>query len=185
MWQQLWAPWRLPYILGQHRDEPLPDEALDWRPGADQSCFLCRGVASSDDRRHMILHRGPHAVVLLNRFPYSGGHLLVAPWSHKGTLAELTDDEHLDLQRQITAAIARLSELMRPEGFNVGLNLGHVAGAGLPGHLHWHIVPRWSGDTNFMPLLAQTNVIPQALEELWEEWRKRGQGSRVREEEGE
>jgi ATP adenylyltransferase len=104
----------------------------------------------------------------LNRFPYNNGHLLVAPLRHQGQLSELTEQEQLDLQRWISYFVGEIQRLMKAEGFNVGLNLGRVAGAGLPGHLHWHVVPRWSGDTNFMPALAGVRVIPQALDALWE-----------------
>jgi ATP adenylyltransferase len=107
-------------------------------------------------------------VIILNRFPYNNGHLLVAPLAHKGRLDELNEAEHVDLQRLIAKYTALFERLMKAEGFNVGLNLGKVAGAGLPGHLHWHVVPRWHGDTNFMPAVAGLRVIPQALDALWE-----------------
>jgi ATP adenylyltransferase len=153
---QLWAPWRLSYVASS------PKSADD--PG----CFICRGLAASDDRANLIALRTAHSTVILNRFPYNNGHLLVAPLAHKGELSELTDDEMLDLQQVLRRMIGLLSEAMRPDGYNVGLNLGRVAGAGLPGHLHWHIVPRWNGDTNFMPVLADVKVIPQSLDALYE-----------------
>jgi ATP adenylyltransferase len=106
--------------------------------------------------------------VVLNRFPYNNGHLLVAPKVHKGRPDELTPDELLDLQLVLRQMLGILERRMTPDGFNVGLNLGKVAGAGLPGHLHWHIVPRWHGDTNFMPVLTDTRVIPQSLEALYD-----------------
>src|SRR5436305_8791750 len=135
----LWAPWRLSYVTA-------PKEPTDPEP-----CFLCRGLAEDRDRANLIALRTPRSVVVLNRFPYNNGHLLVAPKAHKGRLDELTPDETLELQQTVTRMVAVLERLMKPEGFNIGLNLGKVAGAGLPGHLHWHIVPRWNGDTNFMP----------------------------------
>ena len=153
---QLWAPWRLAYIA----NPPKPHE--------DPGCFLCRGLADHDDRTHLIALRTARSAVVLNRFPYNNGHLLVAPLAHKGQLSELTEDELLDLQLILRRMVALLSEAMRPDGYNVGLNLGRVAGAGLPGHLHWHIVPRWNGDTNFMPVLADVKVISQSLDALYE-----------------
>ena len=153
---QLWAPWRLAYIA----NPPKPHE--------DPGCFLCRGLAAHDDRAHLIALRTARSAVVLNRFPYNNGHLLVVPLAHKGTLAELDADELLDLQETLRRMIGVLDEAMTPDGYNVGLNLGRVAGAGLPGHLHWHIVPRWNGDTNFMPVLADVNVIVQALDALYD-----------------
>jgi ATP adenylyltransferase len=154
--EQLWAPWRLAYVAGA---KP---------PTADDPCFICRGLAEEDDRRSLIALRTPRSVVLLNRFPYNNGHLLVAPRAHKGRLEEMTADEILDTQQTLTRMVAALGELIHPDGYNVGLNLGRVAGAGLPGHLHWHVVPRWAGDTNFMPVLADTKVIAQSLESLYD-----------------
>jgi ATP adenylyltransferase len=136
--------------------------------GDDEPCFLCRGVRDQDDRRNLIVLRTPHSVVVLNRFPYNNGHLLVAPRSHKGRLDELDEAELLDTQLTLRRMVRELDALMQPAGYNVGLNLGHVAGAGLPGHLHWHVVPRWSGDTNFMPVLADVKVIVQSLDALYD-----------------
>lgn len=152
----LWAPWRLAYV------------AAATPPTDTDPCFICRGLAANDDRAHLIARRTPRSVVVLNRFPYNNGHLLVAPKAHKGNLDELTPDELLETMETVRAMVARLRELMRPDGFNVGLNLGRSAGAGLPGHLHWHIVPRWNGDTNFMPILADTKVIVQSLDALYD-----------------
>ena len=104
----------------------------------------------------------------MNKYPYNNGHLLVTPKRHVGNIAELTPEEHLELMSTVTKMIEKIKAVMNPDGFNVGLNLGRVAGAGLPGHLHWHIVPRWNGDTNFMPVFADVKVIPQSLDALWE-----------------
>jgi ATP adenylyltransferase len=153
---QLWAPWRLAYV------------AAPPKPGNDADCFLCRGLAGADDRGNLIVLRTARSAVVLNRYPYNNGHLLIAPLAHKGQLSELADDELLDLQLVLRRMIALLGKAMRPDGYNVGLNLGRVAGAGLLGHLHWHVVPRWNGDTNFMPVLADTKVMPQSLEALYE-----------------
>ena len=109
-----------------------------------------------------------HTLTILNRYPYNNGHLLIAPRRHVARLDELADDVQLECSQTITRMVSLLERVMHPEGFNVGLNLGRVAGAGVPGHLHWHIVPRWSGDTNFMPVIAGIRVIPQSLEALWE-----------------
>jgi ATP adenylyltransferase len=151
---QLWAPWRLSYVAAE-------------KPKVE-TCFLCDGLAQSKDRENLIVHRSDLSCVVLNRFPYNNGHLLIAPKAHKATPAELTDAETLDLQHLIQKMLSVLETTMKPEGFNVGLNLGKVAGAGLPGHLHWHIVPRWNGDTNFMPVISDTRVIAQSLDAAFE-----------------
>jgi ATP adenylyltransferase len=152
----LWAPWRLAYITREAPKKP------------DDDCFICRGLAEADDRKNLIVHRTPFGAVVLNRFPYNNGHLLIAPRAHKGRLDELTPEEVFDLQQTLVRVVAVLERLMKPEGFNIGLNLGKVAGAGLPGHLHWHVVPRWNGDTNFMPVLADVRVIAQSLDALYD-----------------
>jgi ATP adenylyltransferase len=152
----LWAPWRLAYV------------AAAKPPAGDDPCFLCRGLAENDDRRNLIVLRAPRSVVVLNRYPYNNGHLLVAPVKHKGRLDELTPEELLEVMETVRQMIGHLDELMHPDGYNVGLNLGAAAGAGLPGHLHWHIVPRWNGDTNFMPILADVKVIVQSLDTLYD-----------------
>src|SRR5947209_7685470 len=151
----LWAPWRLAYI------------AIPKPPDADDACFICRGLAEADDRANLIAYRGVHCAVVLNRFPYNNGHLMVAPNAHKGQLHELNDAEALEMQQVLARLVGVLNDVMRPEGYNIGLNLGRVAGAGLPGHLHWHLVPRWNGDTNFMPVVADVKVISQSLESLY------------------
>ena len=153
---QLWAPWRLAYVV---KDAP-PKEGGD--------CFICRGLAEQNDRGNLIVERTAFGVILLNKFPYNNGHLLVAPLAHKGRLDELSADEILDLQQSLARMIQKLERTIRPDGFNVGLNLGKVAGAGLPGHVHWHIVPRWNGDTNFMPVFADVKVIVQSLDALYD-----------------
>jgi ATP adenylyltransferase len=153
---QLWAPWRLSYV------------AAAKAPAAGDACFLCQGLAADDDRANLIALRTPLSVVFLNRFPYNNGHLLIAPRQHKGRLDELTADELLETMGTLRRAVAALDDLMHPDGYNVGLNLGAAAGAGLPGHLHWHVVPRWHGDTNFMPVLTDVKVIVQSLDVLYE-----------------
>ena len=153
---QLWAPWRLAYVAAA---KP-PTEA--------DPCFICRGLAENNDRANLIALRTAKSVVLLNLFPYNNGHLLVAPQAHKGHLRDLDPDELLDAQQTLIRMIALLDDLMRPEGYYIGLNLGKSAGAGLPGHVHWHIVPRWNGDTNFMSTCADLRVIAQSLEALYD-----------------
>lgn len=150
--ERLWAPWRMTYIGG------IPDHR--------SRCFLCDIVAGSDDAANLVVERRERTFVVLNRFPYNNGHTLVCPRAHKATLDELSDEEHLELMQATRDMVALLTRVMHPDGFNIGLNLGLAAGAGLPGHLHMHIVPRWNGDTNFMPVLGDVKVIPQALEDL-------------------
>lgn len=147
--RNLWAPWRMEYIDG------LADEA---------GCFLCRALASpAEDEKNLVLWRSPATLVLLNRFPYSSGHLLVAPAAHVGGLEQLSDEVLLELLHRTRDAKRVLEAGLRAQGFNIGLNLGRCAGAGLPDHVHLHVVPRWGGDTNFMPVIGDVKVIPQAL----------------------
>lgn len=153
---QLWAPWRLSYVAAARP------------PTANDPCFICQGLAAHDDRQHLIALRTPRSVVVLNRFPYNNGHLLVAPLAHKGRLDELDADELQETMETLRRMVRTLDGLMKPDGYNIGLNLGRAAGAGLPGHLHWHIVPRWDGDTNFMPLVADTRVIVQSLDTFYD-----------------
>jgi ATP adenylyltransferase len=151
--QRIWAPWRLCYVQ-------VPDKQED-------GCFLCRAAATDDEKGALVLWRTEHSVALLNRFPYNNGHLLIAPRAHKGDLEELTEVEVADQMRLLKRCKAALRDAIHPHGFNIGMNAGLVAGAGVPGHAHWHIVPRWQGDANFMPVVASTKVIPQSLEALW------------------
>ncbi len=166
--EPIWAPWRLGYILGEEDETPQPAEVPELAAGADPECFLCRAAASGVDRPSHVIARTGQTVTMLNRYPYNNGHILVAPASHLAHLKDLDDGLQLELSREVTRMVELLEKLLSPEGFNVGLNLGPAAGAGLPGHLHWHIVPRWNGDTNFMPSVAGIKVIPQSLDALWE-----------------
>lgn len=166
-YEHIWAPWRLEYVQGgEDREQPSPAES-ELLASGDPDCFLCCYAASRDDGRHRVVHRTERSLTVLNRYPYNNGHLLVAPLFHRARLDDLTADEHADLAQEITRMVGLLQSVIRPDGFNVGLNLGRVAGAGLPAHLHWHIVPRWNGDTNFMAVMAAVRVIPQSLEALW------------------
>ncbi len=165
--ERIWAPWRLEYIRGEApKAKPLARAAL--LPGADAECFLCQCAPEGDDAARLVVARNELGITVLNRYPYNNGHLLVAPRRHVGRLDDLRDQEQLELGRMLTRMVGLLEQTMGPDGFNVGLNLGRAGGAGVPEHLHWHIVPRWSGDTNFMPTLAGVRVIPQSLEALWE-----------------
>lgn len=168
---RLWAPWRLGYIKGTEKVAPLSPPAA-WVDGADQGCFLCRAAAKHDDpsadEQLLVVWRGENVVAVLNRYPYSNCHVLVSPRRHVGALADLTDDEHLEAMHTLSRLTRVLTERVTAQGFNVGLNLGQVAGAGVPGHLHWHLVPRWPGDHSFMPVTAGVQVLPQSLEAAWE-----------------
>jgi ATP adenylyltransferase len=145
--KQLWAPWRLEYV-------ETADEAA--------GCFLC-AAQTADDEHGLVVHRGERAIAVLNRFPYAPGHLLVAPHRHEGDFAALRDEEALEVHRLAEQGIGALSDVYTPQGYNLGWNLGRVAGAGLPGHVHLHVVPRWAGDTSFMPVLTDVKVIPEHL----------------------
>ena len=140
----------------------------------DAVCVLCR-IRDGDDEGRVLTRTGSSYVVL-NRYPYNPGHLMVVPDRHVGDLEELQDEEALDLQRLVARAISALRAEMAPHGFNVGANLGRIAGAGIPDHVHWHVVPRWSGDTNFMPVIGQTRVMPELLEETALRLRPRFEG---------
>lgn len=144
--QVLWAPWRMKYI-----EKP-----------AARGCIFCAATAG-DPRERLLLGTSPASLVMLNRFPYQNGHLMVAPRRHTAKLHELPDAEHGDLGETLRRSVHTLEETFHPQGFNVGLNLGTCAGAGVADHLHWHIVPRWEGDSNFMPVLADVKVMPQHL----------------------
>ena len=149
----LHAPWRIEYILS-------PKAAP-----SDVSLFT-RIAQSSDDAAHHVIARDRSCYALLNNYPYNGGHLMVVPYKQVADFSELTDDEMLGLMKLMRRCQAALTKVMKPDGFNIGVNLGKVAGAGIAEHLHIHVVPRWNGDTNFMPVLAQTTLVPQALHEL-------------------
>lgn len=144
----LWAPWRMEYI------------AAEERPGG---CIFCDGADAAERRARLVLRANADAIVMLNRFPYGSGHLMVAPRRHVAALGELAASEYGTLMDEVRDAARVLQAEMRPGGMNVGINLGSAAGAGIADHLHWHLVPRWAGDTNFMPLLADVKVMPEHL----------------------
>jgi ATP adenylyltransferase len=148
----LWAPWRMDYILGQDRPK---------------SCIFCP-EPGEDFRDKLVLFSGSLTRVMMNKYPYINGHLLVSPIRHTPGLDELTPAEMLDLLIKLRESMAILTRVMRPDGFNVGLNLGEVAGAGMESHLHFHVVPRWNGDTNFIPVFAEVRVIPEHFRQTYE-----------------
>ena len=149
--EQLWAPWRMELIA---------------KAGAQNGCIFCDLPRGKNDRENLILGRTPHTFAILNRYPYNNGHLMVVPRSHSGDLVSLPREEHEELAEMVRVAMRLVGQAYRAQGYNLGMNLGSAAGAGIAGHLHWHVVPRWTGDTNFMPVIADTTVMPQALGEL-------------------
>lgn len=152
----LWAPWRMEYILSEKEEG---------------NCVFCPGADRSHDEERLILYAGPRVMVVMNRYPYNNGHLLVAPRRHVSGLDDLDQEETQDLMAMVCKAIGALKTVMGPEGFNVGLNLGRVAGAGMEEHLHFHIVPRWNGDTNLMTVVGDVRVIPEHLKETYDRLR--------------
>ena len=145
--ENLWAPWRMTYIL----EEDKPEGCI--------FCLASDGKGADD----LVLGVGQHTLVMMNKFPYNNGHLLVAPRRHLPDMAQLSDEEMLDLLSTVRLSISALKKVMNPEGFNVGLNVGRVAGAGIEQHMHFHVVPRWGGDTNFMTVFGEVRVIPEHI----------------------
>ena len=154
----MWAPWRMKYILHNIKSK---------------KCFLCRSAREKkQDRKNYVLLRGTYCFVVLNIFPYNNGHLMVAPYRHVGDMEKLRDEEMKELMTLSVNAIRILKKALKPDGFNLGINLGKVSGAGLASHLHFHIVPRWQGDTNFMPVLGNIKIISQYLKETYKKLKK-------------
>ena len=149
--KHIWAPWRIEYILMDRPD----------------GCILCEKPKEEKDAQNYILYRGDKNFIILNSFPYNPGHLLVAPYRHTGNLEELTEDERNEHFALLSRSITALKEAFNPGGFNIGANIGKIAGAGIDDHFHSHIVPRWQGDTNYVPVLADVRVVPQALAETY------------------
>lgn len=158
---RLWAPWRMQYV------EHHPPDESDGKSG----CIFCDFVAADDDEAHLIAWRGEHAYVILNGFPYNNGHLMVVPYEHSSKLHELPEQTQIEITQLTSLSIGVLEKLYSPEGFNIGINQGDAAGAGIGAHLHQHIVPRWVGDTNFMPVVADVRVLPEALSASYEKIR--------------
>jgi ATP adenylyltransferase len=152
---RLWAPWRLVYLKGEKSSD----------------CIFCSKPALDDDARSFIVTRGSSCFVMLNAFPYTNGHLMVAPYEHTADLRDLQPDVASELMALTQRSLDAIEQVYSPEGFNLGANLGEVAGAGFAQHLHMHVVPRWKGDTNFMPVVGDTSVMPEALPDSWRKLR--------------
>lgn len=153
---RLWAPWRLEYITGEKKG----------------LCIFCYKPQEEKDEENYILLRGNTSFVMLNTYPYNNGHLMIAPYRHIASIEQMKSEETTEMMKLTSRMIGVLKETMQPEGFNIGMNLGKAAGAGIEEHIHMHIVPRWVGDYNFMPLLSDTKVIPEALEESYRKLKK-------------
>ena len=152
---RIWAPDRFKYVKDASKD-------------IEEDCVFCAKQAEEDDAASLIVHRGERAFVILNLYPYTNGHLMVTPYDHVARLQDLPPETTAEMMALTQAAMARLEQVYEPHGFNVGLNQGRVAGAGVEHHIHLHVVPRWGGDTNFMPVIADTKVMPQSLEQSYE-----------------
>ncbi|MGQ9832578.1 MAG: HIT family protein [Candidatus Villigracilaceae bacterium] len=150
--KHLWSPWRMRYIQNHEKES---------------DCIFCVALKQADDAQNLIIARGQGAFVILNKFPYTSGHLMVAPFDHQPSLELLTPEVRAEMMELVTQALRVLRKIYKPQAFNVGANIGEAAGAGVPGHVHIHVVPRWAGDTNFMSTLAETRVLPESLEETW------------------
>ena len=153
--ERIWAPWRLPYVKDASKDSA-------------EECIFCTKPAEGDDEDNLIVHRGERCFVILNLFPYTNGHLMVAPFDHIATLPELDAGTVAEMMALSQRAMGILEEAYGPHGYNVGFNQGRVAGAGVEHHIHMHVVPRWGGDTNFMPVLADVRVMAQTLQDTYE-----------------
>lgn len=160
MSERLWAPWRIKYI-----------EKPSTGPGCTGNIFVDLPVAG-DDRKNLILYRGLSAFVMLNAYPYTNGHLMIAPYRQTADITELNDEELLEINQLLAKGVGWIRKAYKPDGFNVGINLGVAAGAGIPVHIHWHIVPRWSGDTNFMTTVGEVRVMPEDLHRSYDRLRK-------------
>jgi ATP adenylyltransferase len=147
----LWAPWRIQYITGDK----------------EEGCIFCRKPKEGNDKKNLILYTGETSFIIMNRYPYSNGHLMAVPYKHTNNLSDLTQEERLELMN-LTVKCTDILRAIRPDGFNIGMNLGRAGGAGIDDHLHYHIVPRWNGDSNFMAVIADVRVMPEYLEETYE-----------------
>lgn len=148
----LWAPWRMEYILGDDEED----------------CIFCTKPKQNDDKKNLILHRGKHNFVIMNKYPYNNAHLMVVPYRHIANFESLADSESLEIMKIISKSLAVLRGAINPQGFNIGMNIGRIAGAGIDDHLHFHIVPRWAADTNFMPVIGHTKIVSEGLWETWD-----------------
>lgn len=155
--ERLYAPWRIEYVLGKDKE-----------PG----CVFCKAPADDEDEKNLIVHRAHAAYTIMNKYPYNNGHLLVCPYKHVSDPCDLNAEENGLLVQEVCRCVQVIREVMKAQGFNVGLNLGAVAGAGIDEHLHYHVVPRWHGDTNVMPVLADIKVIPEHFLSTWRKLRE-------------
>ncbi len=150
--ERIWAPWRIEYILSDKKEN---------------GCVFCNAIRDSNDAERLIIHRGRFAFVIMNKYPYNAGHVMVVPNRHLSDPVELSEQEQLEMFSLLNRALKAIRVALKPDGFNLGMNLSRVAGAGIDDHIHIHIVPRWNGDTNFMPVIADTKVISEAIEETF------------------
>jgi ATP adenylyltransferase len=194
--ETLWAPWRMTYVAGDSgttsgptpaeeaapADPAAPDDSAirDPHSAIPTGCIFCDKVAEGEasDRRNLLLWRGAHTFALLNLYPYNPGHLMIVPYRHLADVTALTGDEWAELTAALQRMVRLLDVVYGPQGYNVGMNLGRVAGAGIADHVHLHLVPRWNGDTNFMPVVGETKVLPEALEATWARLRDGLRGER-------
>src|SRR5437867_867559 len=158
--EKLWSPWRSKYIES-------------FKPGnkPDEECLFCRVVKENRDKENYLVHRGKKGFIIMNLYPYNSGHLMIAPYKHVGKLNELNDEEVLDCMNLVNLGCKLLDESIFPQGYNIGMNVGRTAGAGIEDHVHFHIVPRWNGDTNFMPVLNDVKVVSEMMEQTYEKLR--------------
>ena len=160
--ERIWAGWRMKYVV---------EGTGDAEEG--EGCFLCRLPSRDDDASHLILDRSERSFAIMNLYPYNTGHTMVAPYRHVADLEDLSSDDLSDLMALVQRVVVATKDAMSPDAFNIGMNLGRAAGAGVPGHLHVHLVPRWAGDTNFMPVLGDTKVMPESLDDTYRKIRAR------------
>lgn len=153
----LWAPWRMTYI--------------STIAGRSEGCFLCEAPRNPDERSALVLFKGKYSFIILNKYPYNTGHLMIAPYRHVASIEDLTEEEMREIGLLLKASVEALRAVYRPEGFNIGINIGDVAGAGVPGHIHVHVVPRWKGDANYITVVGGTKVISQTLEDTYDRLR--------------
>lgn len=156
--ERLWAPWRIEYIMSVDKKK--------------EGCIFCDLPKETTDKKNLIVYREELCFVILNKYPYNNGHIMVVPYEHKSDLLDLSDQILLNVQQVIKRSVQVLKDSMNPHGFNIGLNIGRPAGAGIDEHIHYHIVPRWNGDTNCMPVLTNTKVVSEALDQTWEKFYK-------------
>ncbi|HEY3876946.1 MAG TPA: HIT domain-containing protein [Candidatus Kapabacteria bacterium] len=157
--QQLFSPWRSQYISS-------------FKEKKEDGCVFCDAWNSGDDEKNLLVYRGHEAYVLMNRYPYNSGHLMIIPVRHTADFSSLTESESLEMMSLVSMSERVLQRLLGPHGFNIGMNLGRAAGAGIDAHLHWHIVPRWNGDTNFMPILADVKIVSEEMAQQWNQLRE-------------